>query len=386
MFDSWAPVVFDTNFNIIYPSIENDYDNRDIILPIGKTIILSCKGGHFNGISSTKTLMATCNQDSKFEAQDQIIDVETLECVNFRIIDAKNTNLQCSSTAGIIQVGFSIGLNINFIPLINYCFDIEALNTAYAHYNLSKHIGFIKSYLQDVYVLDTVYDNININFTILYNFTNQQILINNLLGLPETSTKYLNPETCHPVPSGVGTTPGFCITQRNLVFRGDFVYINQQEAIFRYINIVPQWYFLDYNLEKLEWDVINYVKLNKIDLEIYSGTYGIATLPHEKTGEEIQIHLLVDGNNTNKVPLPQIFWKLVYEPIKKEAVVFFTVNNPFAIDKDRDILCEDISDNFSWLTWEKHNVTKGYSYACEYDGVKAKIPFLPTIDVLRVLE
>jgi hypothetical protein len=383
LFQTWDSVVISSeSFEILYPPVENAPDDRNITLPVGATIIISCNGGHFSGsFETTKTILATCNQDFRLEVQDTILDYDKLDCVNFKSQIAKTTSTSCGPNAIIIEVGFQIGLNIRFLPQMVVCFDTKNQIPLYTHYNMTKSIGFIKSYLQTTYVTDAVF-NPDIDFDAMYNFTHEQQEINKLLGLPADSTKYVAPLSCRP-PGGA-QTPGFCFTPRQLTDRGSFVYIPQQQATFRYINVAPQWYFLDYNLNKLERNVVDYVKTNKLDLEVYTGTFGVASYPHEITGEDVALFMYVSGSD-KAVPVPLIFWKLVYDAVGQRATVFLTVDDPYQSDVSKNVICDDVSDGIGWLTWEKHNVTKGYSYACAYEDAKKTISYLPDIIVKEIL-
>ncbi|RZC36370.1 Endonuclease NS domain containing protein [Asbolus verrucosus] len=381
MFRSWDPVVLSSStYELIYPPVENAPNDRNITLPVSETIIISCNGGHFDDIT-TKTLLATCNQDGQFEVQDAIIEFDKLSCVNFQPQVAKVSDTPCGPNAVLIEIGFQIGLNIKLVPQIVVCFDVKNLNPLYTNHNLTKSIGFIKSYLTTPYVVDPIY-NVSIDFDELYSVDYQLSTINRLLGLPANSTRYVDPASCNPDP--IITTPGFCFSRRPLTYRGDFVYISQQDATYRYITVAAQWSFVDYNLEDLQNNVIDYVKKNKLDLEVYTGSYGIVTLPHADTGEDVELYLYVSGD-VKAIPVPLLFWKLIYDPLTQRATVFVSVNNPHQTDVSKNIICEDISDGITWLTWEKHNVTKGYSYACAYEDAKATITYLPEIEVKGTL-
>ncbi|KAJ3645650.1 hypothetical protein Zmor_023291 [Zophobas morio] len=385
-FRVWQSVLLSAeNIEMLYPPIENSPDNRNISLPVGATIIISCNGGRFSAsYNTTKTIFATCNQDYQLEAQDTIVDFDNLDCINFSPVVPKVTSTPCAPNAVLIEVGFQIGLNIKFLPQVKICFDEKNLIPVYANYNLTKSIGFIKTYLSDQYVVDSVY-NVDVDFDTLYdNVTYQEQQINKLLGLPEDSTQYVSPVSCGANP--LITTPGFCFTRRTLAFRGDFVYTSQQKATFRYINVAPQWSFIDYNLDKLERNVVDFVKTKKLDLEVYTGTFGVATLPDANTGEEVKLFLHND-EKSSVMPVPLIFWKLIYERTSYKAAVFLVVNNPHLTQDDipKNVICNDISDEFTWLTWEKRNATKGYSYACTYEDAKAAITYLPDLLVRGVL-
>jgi DNA/RNA endonuclease G (NUC1) len=85
--------------------------------------------------------------------------------------------------------------------------------------------------------------------------------------------------------------------------RADFVYGSQQRAAFHFVNVSPQWQtFNGGNWEALESSVRAYADKNKLDLVVYTGTYGVATLPNVN-GTETELYLYVDGNNNKAIPV-----------------------------------------------------------------------------------
>nr|CAD7402364.1 unnamed protein product [Timema cristinae] len=128
-----------------------------------------------------------------------------------------------------------------------------------------------------------------------------------------------------------------------------------------------------------------YARDKSVDLVVYTGTYGITTLPNAR-GVEKELYLYVDENNNNAMPIPKLFWKVVYNPLSQAATVFIGVNNPYITSLKNDYqLCSDVSSKVSWLTWDKSSQKKGFSYACEFADFRKSVPAMPALTVKSLL-
>jgi hypothetical protein len=123
---------------------------------------------------------------------------------------------------------------------------------------------------------------------------------------------------------------------------------------------------------------------------VYTGTYGVATLP-DVNGIETEFYLYVDSNNNNKnnkkaIPVPKFFWKAVYDPKSEKGVVFVRINNPYVPNPQGDyLICNDVCSKISWLSWDQKNIKKGYCYCCEVDDFRSTVKFLPQFPVSGLL-
>lgn len=80
---------------------------------------------------------------------------------------------------------------------------------------------------------------------------------------------------------------------------------------------------------------------NNKEVVVYVGTHGAATLPNT-SGQEKPLYLSFDptGAVTPKLKVPQLFWKVVYEPSTKKAIAFVSMNNPHKSTFTK--LCTDV--------------------------------------------
>lgn len=208
----------------------------------------------------------------------------------------------------------------------------------------------------------------------LYVRGGQQATINGLLGLSASSTKYIEDSS------------DYFLSRGHLTAKADFVYGPQQTATFHYVNAAPQWQtFNGDNWNTLEADVRDYAEENELDLKVYTGTYGVSTLPHEDTKEEIPLYLYVDDNGNKAIPVPELYWKVVYNPETKQGVALLGVNNPYQTDVTKSVICKDISSQINWLNWKPTDQKAGYSYACEVDDLRKSVTYLPEFEVQGLL-
>jgi hypothetical protein len=118
---------------------------------------------------------------------------------------------------------------------------------------------------------------------------------------------------------------------------------------------------------------------------VYTGTYGVATLPNVN-GIETELYLYVDRNNNKAIPVPKFYWKAVYDPKSQAGVVFVGINNPYVSDPQGDyLICTDVCSKISWVNWDQKNIKKGYSYCCEVGDFRSTVKFLPQFPVSGLL-
>jgi hypothetical protein len=79
----------------------------------------------------------------------------------------------------------------------------------------------------------------------------------------------------------------------------------------------------------------------------------------------------------------------VQSEVHDEAVAIVQINNPYAVVAKEDLLCESICDDVKWLSnllkKSLTNVKKGYTYCCDVNALREKIPTIPVIQYSKVL-
>ncbi|KAI4468708.1 endonuclease related [Holotrichia oblita] len=205
-----------------------------------------------------------------------------------------------------------------------------------------------------------------LDITELYKSTTVQSVINSLVGLPKTSEKYISKSHQKYIARG------------HLTPKADFIYGAQQKLTFYYANAVPQWQMFNArNWYAMELSVRDYASSKQLDLEVYTGSYQVQWLPHESTGKHIGLYLSKD-----KVPVPRLLWKVLYNRANQTGIVLIGVNNPYFVETK---ICRDISHRCTWVNWDRCNVGLGCGYCCEVDDFRKTVTSLPDFRVTKVL-
>lgn len=352
-------------------------DNNGIVTFTSTDVInLACPGGFvtLNGVSTDQSILeATCASGSNLNVAGQSVPISGIICSRHPFHIARYTGNNCLGTNREIEIGFDIGTK--FIKHLNICFDDVQQNSLYSVFDMpgASIGGYQSGYPRPSFIEDDFYNVGTNRVDDLYSRISQRETINFLLGLSSTSTKYIQDND-------------YFLSRGHLAAKADFVYGTQQRATFHFVNVAPQWQTNNGgNWNTLEMNVRDFVASNGIDVLVYTGTHGVTTLPHEVSGTPVELYLYVDQNNNNGLPVPQYYWKVVYNPSTKEGVAFVTINNPYhAIDEDPQ-LCTNICNQLSWLSWQESDQKLGFSYCCNVDELRTTVSNIPELDVVGLL-
>ncbi|KAG5888061.1 hypothetical protein JTB14_010037 [Gonioctena quinquepunctata] len=307
------------------------------------------------------------------EILGDIHDLKDIECARRITSVARYTGQPCWQLYKEIEIGFLIQGD-RFLHEMTVCFDDVARNVIYSQFLLTKLIGSqTKGNPSPGWTEDNFY-NLADSLNILYETIKQRPTINRQLGLPDTDKKYIK-------------TGQYVLVKGHLAARTDFIYNAQQQATFHYVNSVPQWQIFNAgNWLALERSLRSYASNKMVDLTVYTGTYGTSTLPHESTGQDIPLYFYINaGNPTKAMPVPELFWKIVYDPLHQAGVAVLGFNNAYKIINANSIICTDIGDQLTWLTFNRKNNKYGYVYACTIDDLRRVIPQIPMFNVTSIL-
>lgn len=366
--------------------LEGGEGNDAYVLPIDdkgtlkfsskETIELNCPGGHITLSDDTTDSVsspATCVSGKKFKVGKKPISFDEITCSKYPKHVARYTGKSCLSTYKEIEIGFPLD-DGRFLKHIEICFDDNLQTTLYSKFNLTHAVGGNQiNFPRPSFIEDKFYSLGKHKLNNLYTRYVQRIHINGLLGLPKEDYTY------------VDKTNDYYLARGHLTAKADMVYGSQQRFTFYFVNVAPQWQTLNAgNWVILEENVRDYAFSNKLDLIVYTGTHGITTLPHSETGEDTELFLYVDGSRKG-VPVPRLFWKIAYEPNTKAGIAFISINNPYTKNVSKDIICEDICDKITWLTWKQKDIKSGYSYCCSVEEFRKAISTVPEFTVEKLL-
>lgn len=158
------------------------------------------------------------------------------------------------------------------------------------------------------------------------------------------------------------------------------------------------------NWATVENTVRQFVGLARLNVQVYTGTYGVFSLP-DCSGRHVEVYLDVhratrndcSGNGPTprsfgRLPVPLYYYKVVLDEGSDRGVVFIGLNNPHATQTDvragKYNLCPDVSTRIHWMEgqWNRTNIHLGYSYACEVNEFVKVVNHLPkTVRANRLL-
>jgi len=341
----------------------------------GQTVLLACPGdtNMFININiGPRTALTTCDSGTIFLVNSVCYDFSNFACIRNPVHIARYSVSTCyDGTKSHIEIGFEV--ESHFYKLIDVCFDDVLYTTLYVKSTIVSGIaGSQKQINRRCFVKDSFYPKMLVST--LYNQNKQLQTIGGLLGSKQLADKYIDP------------TKNYYLAKGHLSAKADYVYGSQQCATFHYVNVSPQWQtFNAGNWKKLEYSVRDYADKKKLDLVVYTGTYGVATLPNVN-GIETELYLYVESNNNKAIPVPKLFWKAVYDPKSQAGVVFVGINNPHVSDPKGDyLICTDVCSKISWVNWDQKNIKRGYSYCCEVDDFRSTVKTLPQFTVSGLL-
>lgn len=343
--------------NILYPSSAGV-----IKLRINEKAQIACPGSSVfvNGQNyGINLLEIKCSQNNQFQIANNVLIIKSINCGSKLVAQLQNAGEERGYIK--IAVRFPVG---ELSPQIVHYFDYKSKATAYSMYSIVSTVKTQMNCWQSSYFTeDQFYEDLGDYMNDIYPKDKQRQTINSLVGLPLKSTKYIQ------------DTGEMYLAKGHLAANCDFVYEAQQQATYYYVNVAPQWQtFNNGNWKRLENSLRNYADRNGVSLYIISGTLGVASLRHERTKVDTKLYLSVNSG-WKAVPVPKFFWKLAFDLRYNKGAVFIGTNNPY--QQNIEFICNDVSDQMLWLSWEKMNQTKGYSYACSISDFLRVVRYLP---------
>lgn len=354
--------------------------NGTFYLAEGDKINLACPEGdiYINNVNTTKEMVqAKCHTGLEFyiDNNNKTDNFNTIKCSMQVPNLGRYTGAFCPKT-NYKEIEIGVVIKNRFIRHILACFDTKLQHIAYTVQTLSSLIaGSQVGYPRPGNFKGSNFFNVPPGTAkYYYSKKGQRESINKILGLAANDTSVIQENSNYYLSIG------------HYAAKSDFIYGVQQKLTFYYVNAAPQWQtFNGGNWNTMEKNCRSLADQRKIDLTIYTGSYGVATLPDIKKQEK-ELYLWVGANNETGIPVPRLFYRVVYEPISQAGVVVLGLNNPYKKKLyPGDVICTDICKKVKWLTWIKTDYELGYSYCCEVDDFRKRVNYLPDFTVKSIL-
>lgn len=345
-----------------------------IRLENSQEIELHCSVGFtIPALQPATSIFPVCVTGNQFLVNQAIYNFTDFTCTQYPRHVARRTGRLCHGNAIEITIGFPVGSR--FIEVMDVCHDEATATNLYVHFEQKpRNEGFQRSFPRPGWLMGGFYPGISVDQA--YSRIQQRDTIAQILGSTELAEQIIHP------------TNNLFLARGHLAARVDVIFGIKQRATFYFINAAPQFQtFNAGNWESVESHVRRWVDNQNIDIEIYTGTHGIVTFP-DINGIQREIFLNFDENGNGRIPVPKIYYKVLYEPSTASGIVIIGVNNPYATieEIERDyIFCEDISDRIDWINWQRDDIVSGYSYACSVSEFSRVVGHLPNLNVVNLL-
>lgn len=349
----------------------------NVELEYGETLTLSCEGfgniNHPNSIQDKTTASVTCEGGESFKNSEWLsapASFSSFRCNFPPNHHSRRTNRTCFDGNTIIEIGYTIAQQ--FYPVFESCFNELTYSVIYSKYTQKPYNAHFQTRVdRPFFIADDNFGNIPVES--LFSPRGQKSAVAQLVGskVDEYFTKVQ------------------LLSRGHLAAKTDFVFAFGERASFHYVNCAPQWTgFNGGNWNSLEVDLRNHISLAKYNTVIYTGTFGVTNL-RNTNGRRTDIYLYTDDNNNPVIPVPEYFYKVVYDAENLRGIAFVGINNPYYTIQEAQELafCSDVcrqDDRFSWLTWHPDNMAEGYTFCCTVQDFRATVRHLPPFEVQRL--
>lgn len=155
-----------------------------------------------------------------------------------------------------------------------------------------------------------------------------------------------------------------------LIFITLFVLNVDQMTIFQTINAG--------NWVRVETIARQLAEQEQAKLHVYTGTYRQLSLI-SSGGDSVPLYL----SNTQQIEVPEYLWKVVHHARRQSAIVFITLNNPFARRADVRELCPDVCTQ-AGIEFTQ-SARRGFTYCCSLNDFSRVISLPIRADHLLAL-
>ncbi|XP_053688314.1 uncharacterized protein LOC128737661 [Sabethes cyaneus] len=349
-------------------------DDRLLQLEAGETLELACQNG-FNVAPGKNSIIVSCVFDDTFNYDSTMFHFGQFSCTQNWASTARRTSRPCETNANIVEIGFELGTR--FPKILDVCHnEVTFENHWVKHEFHRRHNGFQQGVPRPSWIQGSFFPGIPTNTLYTINRQRQTIaLILNSQPLADALVQDVN--------------TGIYMARGHIAARADFIYGTQQNATFWFLNAAPQWQnFNDGNWLRIEDSSRAFVASRNLQVTVYGGTYGVHTQT-DANGDQQPIFLDFDPNGTQRLPAPLIYYKILHDEVNKAGVVLIGVNDIHLTSleavRQQYVLCDDISDKINWINWDRTNLARGYSYACEVNPFLKRIGHLSQLDVPNLL-
>lgn len=348
----------------VYPSVRHGF----IDLRLGEQMELFCTGG-FTINPRITSMIVSCDEGNRFSYDGSQYGFRSFVCTRNHRNIAVRSGRDCYKGASLLTIGFDV--ETRFIPLFNICFDENLEQTYYVQYRLTKFAtsAQLANAQRPGWTQGEFFPNKNVDQ--LYTIARQRETISEILG-PEIAASMIR--------SG-----SMFLARGHLAANSDFVFRSHQRATFHFINAAPQWQpFNNGNWLAIETASRQLATQRDTTLNVYTGTFGVSSFDDKNL---VSRDLFLDISSF-QIPVVKLYYKILIDESDSSGIVLIGVNNPhLTIEeiKKSYIICTDVSEKITYVRWNRNDIRRGFSYACEVDEFLKVVPHVRGIRVSKLL-
>jgi len=327
----------------------------------GESIELYCSGEFASPAGAGYSIMATCTTGNQFLYDNVAYNFIDFTCKAYPAHSVRKTGGRCYNDGYVLEAGFVV--DSRFLKVYESCFDEVREEVYYTQYKLApENDGYQSGFPRPNFITGGFFDGKNVDG--LYSRATQRQTIADIIGSYTRAEEWIH------------ATNDFFMARGHLAAKADFIYGNQHRATFYFTNTAPQWQ----KFNALNWAYVEdgsriLAADRSITLDVYTGTYGVTQLKDEnEVGHDIYLY---PNGPTTQIPVPKLYYKILLNTAANSGVVLIGVNNPYLtleeIKKDY-IVCDDVSSQITYISWQKDNIERGYSYACTVNEFVKAVP------------
>jgi hypothetical protein len=164
-----------------------------------------------------------------------------------------------------------------------------------------------------------------------------------------------------------------------------FITSIEQDATYYFMNVAPQFQaFNNGNWVALEMSLREYAAKVGRDIRVFTGTHGILQYPNYNNDlKDIFLSPRTPTETSHYIPVPQYYWKVLYDPEQKTSVAFIGLNDPHAKQSPK-LFCQNRCSLMSWVDWTNNKgdadeLAEGFMYCCTVKEARQQIPSMPEL-------
>ena len=324
-------------------------------------------------VVSGNSIRVSCSSGTRFMFNGISYNFNEFTCRNWptSIAQRRLTTNRCYNQGIYVDVGFQVGTR--FLKVFSVCHDPRLEQNYYTEYQLTPASdGQETSVTRPGWREGDFYPGKNVDN--LHTRVNQRNTIATILSSTSAAARYIEEPNSNVF-----------LARGHMAAMTDFISANEQRATFFFINTAPQWqtfnsqnwFFVEISSRRLAAD-------RNIFLDVYTGTFGITQLRDDHgTNHQIFLHF-----PNRQIPVPMLYYKILVNRADQSGVVLLGVNNPHLTLNEilaDYVICNDVSDRISYVNWQRHDLRRGYSYACEVNDFLRRVPHIQGIQVRSLL-